>query len=693
MCPKSPKVANVDSPDHGTTFPAALCKLPRTVFCKTLLGAVVLTTPLTGRADHSRTAIQSPDGRNSIVLDAADDKDAHVRFTISRDGHPLIGPSPMGPVLATGGPLGNVARIVDVERGKVDESFQLPWGKTRTVINRCSKALITLATPAGLRWEVELRAYDDGVAFRYRLPHQQGLQEFELRDEVTQFDAVGKPTALFNTLDGFTTSHESLYEHKPLAAIPVKKLLDMPLLLVWPDGPAAAITEARVRHFAGMYLERPSDDSTALRCRLSHLPSRKDVCVAGKTPHESPWRVVLLADAAGKLLESNLLLCLNDPPQGDFSWAHPGKTSFHWWYGEFEDDYESPSEPDVYFNRHKKYIDFCAKNNIAYHAISGDGLAWYKQSSTDYGTPTSDADVRAARPELQLPKIIAYARERGIGIRLWVHWKPLSKHLEEAFTLYESWGVKGLMVDFLDRDDQEMIDFEERMLESAARHKLHIQVHGSSKYSGEQRTFPNLFNREGVLNLEYLKWSDLCTPQHSVNVAYTRALAGPVDFHLGGFRSVSRAEFKPRDRAPVVMGTRCHNLALYVVYENPMPMVADAPSAYQGQTGFDFITKVPTTWDETRFVIGEPGEYIVMARRKDHDWYLAGITNWTARELDVPLAFLAPGQFDATLYVDGSMDESQPNAITKQRQRVSAKQSLHISLASGGGFTAVISPK
>jgi alpha-glucosidase len=307
--------------------------------------------------------------------------------------------------------------------------------------------------------------------------------------------------------------------------------------------------------------------------------------------------------------------------------------------------------------------------------------------------PTSDADVRAARPELELPKIIAYAREQGVGIRLWVHWKPLSEHLEEAFTLYESRGVKGLMVDFLDRDDQEMIDFEERMLESAARHKLHIQIHGSSKPSGEQRTFPNLFNREGVLNLEYLKWSDLCTPQHSVNVAYTRALAGPVDFHLGGFRSVSSAEFMPRDRAPVVMGTRCHNLALYVVYENPMPMVADAPSAYKGQAGFEFITKVPTTWDETRFVIGEPGEYIVLARRKDHDWYLGGITNWTARELEVPLTFLPPGDFDAALYVDGSMDESQPNAITKQRQRISAKKPLHISLAPGGGFTAVLSAK
>ncbi len=444
----------------------------------------------------------------------------------------------------------------------------------------------------------------------------------------------------------------------------------MPLLLTWPKGPAAAITEGRVRHFAGMYLERDSADDHTLRCRLSPLPAHAGVCVTGKTPLESPWRVVLLADVAGKLLESNLLLCLNDPPRGDFSWAKPGKTSFHWWYGEFEDDFKLPPEKErqTFVQRHREYIDFCAKNNIAYHAVSGDGYSWYKQSRTGYGTPAPDADVLTARPELDLPAIIEYANQRGVGIRLWVHWKPLSKHLEEAFTRYESWGVKGLMVDFLDRDDQEMIDFTDRMLESAARHKLHIQIHGSSKYSGEQRTYPNLFNREGVLNLEYLKWSNRCTPDHSVNVAYTRALAGPVDFHLGGFRAVSRAEFKPHDRAPNVMGTRCHLLALYVVFENPMPMVADAPQAYENQTGFDFITEVPTTWDETRFVAGEPGEYIVLARRKDNAWYLGGITNWTPREIDVPLDFLAPGKFKARQYVDGSMDESKPNSIRAEQQ-------------------------
>lgn len=650
---------------------------------------VVLDT--TASKASETVVLESPDGQNRIRLEANGQENG-VKYSVSHRRVQLIDPSAVRPILVEEGSLTAGARVVNVHRELLDKSFKIPWGKTTNVVNRCSRAVVTLATETNKRWEIELRAYDDGVAFRYRIPAQDGLVHVTLREEMTEFRPAGTPQALYNTLDGFNTSHESLYERRPLDSIPIGRLVDMPMLLIWPDRTAAAITEARVLNFAGMYLERPTADG-ALRSRLSPLPSNNDACVTVKPPLESPWRVILLGDSAGKLHESNLTLCLNDPPQGDFQWARPGKTTFHWWYGEFEDFYKRPEEPGAYFEKHKEYIDFCAANNIAYHSVSGDGRAWYLQSDSGYGTPAHDADVCKPRPELELSRIIDYAKQRGVGIRLWVHWKPLSEQLEEAFTLYESWGIKGLMVDFLNRDDQEMIDFSERMLQSAARHKLHIQIHGSSKFSGEQRTYPNLFNREGVLNLEYLKSSDLCTPAHNVNVAYTRALAGPVDYHLGGFRAVSRREFRPRDRAPTVMGTRCHQLALYVVYENPMPMVADAPKSYEGQAGFEFVRKVPTTWDETRFLNGEAGQYLVIARRSGTVWYLAGITDWTQRDVDVPLDALGRGDFVARLLVDGSMDRSKPNAINKISQRLNARTPLHVSMASGGGFVAILQPE
>ena len=659
------------------------------VSCLASTFSLVSASPVLLHKD-SETKLNSPDGRNAIVLRTSDQG---VTFEVSRDGQQMLGPSRLGCELADRGRVGASASVNDVELSEIRESFELPWGKTKRVENHCNSALIKLVESSGLQWQIDLRAYDDGVAFRYRLAEQTGFSEVVIRDEETVFDVIGEPSVLFNSLENFTTSHESLYRRIVMSELPVGELFDCPLLLDWPSGPAAAITEARVLDFAGCYLRRESPNLSRLNCRLAPHPKHAGASVVGHTPMQSPWRVVLLADDAGKLLESNLLLCLNDPPAKDFNWAIPGKTSFHWWNGEFEQDFKTPGGSDAFVARHKAYIDFCAANGITYHGLSGDGRAWYPQSSTSYGTPSDDADVRIARPELRLPEILDYAKQCGVGIRLWVHWKPLSEQLEEAFSNYEQWGVKGLMVDFLDRDDQEMIDFTERMLASASKHHLHIQIHGSSKYSGEQRTFPNLFNREGVLNLEYSKWSNKCDPQHSVNVAYTRALAGPVDYHHGGFRSVPRAEFQPRNLLPTVLGSRCHNLGLYVVYENPMPMVADTPDAYQGQAGFEFLKSVPVTWDETRFVAGETGEFIAVARRNGNGWYLGGINNWTTRTIELTFEFLASGSWELELLHDASLNDTQPNTVARQKREIEQATRIRLPLASGGGFVATIRQK
>jgi alpha-glucosidase len=291
-----------------------------------------------------------------------------------------------------------------------------------------------------------------------------------------------------------------------------------------------------------------------------------------------------------------------------------------------------------------------------------------------------------------MERVFEYARSKDVGIRFWVHWKPLSDRLEEAFAQYEKWGAQGLMVDFLDRDDQEMVLFAERVLQSAAKHHLHIHFHGVWKPTGLQRTYPNLFNHEGVLNLEYLKWSDQCSPPHNLTVAFTRLLAGPMDYHLGGFRSVNRDQFKPQNFKPVVLGTRGHHLAMYVVFENPMPMVCDAPTAYEGQPGFDFIRQVPTTWDETRVLAGKVGEYIVVARRKSSDWYLGAMTDWTARSLDVPLSFLPRGKYQVQVWADAK-DPQDPNQLKLEKRTMDAQEKLVLDLASGGGQAIWIQPQ
>jgi alpha-glucosidase len=658
---------------------------------------ILALTALTGCSDtggrqEKTISVRSPDGKNVITVEHFSTKDqSSLVYSVKRDGKTVVKPSAMSIVLAGKGQLAEGVRLRELKEDRLDETFFPLWGKSRSVRNVYSEAHLLLESPTGILWNLEMRAYDDGVAFRYGFPEQEQLSDFVLKEESTEVRLEGDPSVLYMPLPGFATSHEALYEHRLYFGLPEEILIDTPFLAVWPEGPSAVLTEARLRDFAGMYLERiPGKVETALRVVLSPLPSQPDVRVAGRTSHWSPWRVVLLADEAGQHLESDLLICLNDPPQGDFSWIRPGKTTWHWWNGTAEEGL--PFTCGMNYETHKYYIDFCARHGIAYHAVVADDRPWYRQSTADFA-PGPDTDILTPRPELEFPKILAYAKQRGIRIRLWVHWRALNERLEEAFTRYEKWGISGLMVDFLDRNDQEMVRFCERVLESAARHKLHIQFHGSYMPSGEQRTFPNLFSREGVLNLEYLKWSARCTPQHNIDVAYTRALAGPTDYHLGGFCAVPPDRFQPRSAMPNVLGTRCHHLAMYVVYENPMPMVCDKPSSYEGQTGFEFLTKVPTTWDETRFLAGKAGEFVVVARRKDTTWYLGGMTNNTARELLVPLDMLDSGEYEAEIFVDGSLSPDEPNAIRLERQAVEIGSALDVALAPGGGFVAVIHPK
>jgi alpha-glucosidase len=656
--------------------------------------ALAAMTACSGKdADEGRiVSVRSPDGKNAITLERSVTGDQSIlAYTVRRNNRTVVKPSALQILLDGKGRLTEGVRIQELKENRVDETFNLLWGKSRTVRNIFSEARLRLESTDGIFWDLELRAYDDGVAFRYGLPEQESFRDFVLTEESTEYRLAGNPSVLFTTPPSFTSPHEFLYERKSYADLPEHTLIDTPMLAVWPDGSSAVLTEARLRDFAGMYCERiPGKESSALRVVLAPLPSRPEARVVGQTPHWSPWRVVLLADEAGKHMESDLLVCLNDPPWRDFSWVRPGKTTWHWWNGTAEEGL--PFECGMNFATHKHYIDFCARNGIAYHSVVADDRPWYRQSQADFA-PGPDTDILTPRPELEFPKIIEYARKHGVGIRLWVHWEALNDRLEEAFTQYEEWGIRGLMVDFLDRNDQEMVRFCERVLDSAARHKLHIQFHGSYMPSGEHRTFPNLFNREGVLNLEYLKWSGRCTPQHNIDVAYTRALAGPTDYHLGGFRSVSAARFKPRSIMPEVLGTRCHHLAMYVVYVNPMPMVCDTPSSYEGQPGFAFLKEVPVTWDETRFVAGEAGEFVIVARRRDTTWYLGGMTNDTARQIAVPLPMLDPGEYAAELFIDGSLSEDEPNAIRLERHAVTTGMSLQISMASGGGFVAVIRPK
>ena len=419
---------------------------------------------------------------------------------------------------------------------------------------------------------------------------------------------------------------------------------------------------------------------------LSPLPSQNDVKVKATAPHNSPWRVIMIADNAAKLIESNLVLNLNPPCAiKDTSWIKPGKVAFLWWNGYLVGD--NARRGGVNTATFKHYIDGAAEFHFPYSSIDGLDIAWYGGKIPGYG----ENDITVPVKQLDMPAVLAYAKSKGVRIRLWVASAGLRKYLDKALDTYEKWGVEGIMVDFIERDDQEMVDWIHEMVAKAAAHHLTVTLHNISKPTGLRRTYPNLLTREAVLNQEYNKWSHVgSTPEHQLTVPFTRMLAGPLDFHMGGFRSVRQADFLPRNVAPDVMGSRCQQLAMYVVYEDPMPMAVDYPAAYRGRPGLDFLSMVPTTWDETRAIQGEVGEFITLARRKGSDWYVGSMTNNTARHLAIPLRFLAPGNWTAQIWSDDPSGDL--NQVKFETRQVTAADSITAALTESGGQVIHLSP-
>ncbi len=648
------------------------------------------------------TVVSSPNNRIQITVEVKENLEPYpagkrLYYSATFDGKPLLLDSPFRLDFKGAPPLARDLEITADKRRTIDDTWQPVWGTRKQIRNHANEITLSLVETAGLkrRFDFIVRAFDDGFAFRYQLPEQPGLREFKLADERSEFHFDGNKTVWAANYGGFVSHQEGEFKKMPLNAIRPGDIIGCPLLV---DAGVAwvALTEANLTDWAGTYFTAVANAPNAVMTVLSPRPDEPGVAVVSRTPRFSPWRTVMIGERPGDLIESNIIPNLNEPSAiADASWIKPGISAWdRWWPGSYAPDFEGKLGMST--ASMKYFVDFAAEMGWKYQLVD---WTWYGEpfdpTKPQGVAGNATADLGKSIPELDVPGLVRYAKPKGVDIWVWLEWSNADKQMERVFPLYEKWGVVGVKVDFMQRDDQWMVNFYERLVKLAAKHHLMVDFHGAYKPTGAERTWPNLLTREGVMGNEYNKWSDRVTPMHTVTLPFTRMLAGPMDFTPGGFRNKTQKDFRAVGGdapGPFVMGTRAHQLAMMVVYFSPLQVMCDSPYNYRmSPGGLDFLKSVPTTWDETRVIDGYPGEFVVIARRSGNDWYIGGMTGDSAKTVSIPLTFLGAGDYQARMWTDADEVADYPDRVREQRMTVRAGDPLKVAMAGGGGgFVAVM---
>jgi alpha-glucosidase len=625
--------------------------------------------------------LRSPDGR--IVLHLDRNEGGNLSYSVERNGEAVIAWSQLRLRLAEGD--ASAVELRDFVPLSVDVRHKLVATKAAEAVDRYEELTVVVAPRSGalksLHWI--FRAYDDGVAFRYLVPGDAGVSTLQVRGEDTDFAFAGDFACHGFNVGRFDSSHEGEFDPVRASRIREHNTYDLPLVCRTGKN-AFAITEANLVDYGGLYLTGRGDGRPGVQSRLSRrLDDRSLIARAsiGAEGAGSPWRVIMLADKLGNLIESNLIGNLNPPASFDTAWIKPGKTAWDWWSGPY---LPPPDKGGTDMPTIKRYIDFAGQSGFEYMMIDE---GWCLNSGQG-GSAPDNADVTKAKADIDMPALVAHAAKQKVGLWLWVQWSLLDRQMDAALAQYQKWGIRGIKVDFMDRNDQQMVDYYHKLMRKAAEHKLLVDMHGAYPPTGLNRTWPNYLTQEGIMGAEYNKWSRRVTATHNVSLAYTRMLLGPVDYTPGGFRNATPEKFEVVNSPPQVQTTRGHGLGMFVVYESPFQMVADSPDIYQGAAGFDFIRVVPAAWDETRFLAGDIDEFVAVARRKGKDWYIGVMNTEQAREITLPLAFIGAGKFRAKLWLDGA----EPRTLDISERAATSADSLTLKLAPSGGAAVRIAP-
>jgi len=607
--------------------------------------------------------VRSPDGRVAIVAGLLPNGTLAVR--VRHNGADVIAPSPVGLRLADR-PLGPL-RLLTTRAGTATDGYR------EVVVEAREQG------GAGRRVVMRMRAYDTGAAFRLVLPSQPGRRQ-RVAAEATELRFPRDQACLAVRHDKYLNSHEGDYAPVQLSRLRARALYDLPLTCRTGRGDeAVALAESDVDNYPGAYLVRAGTRGVGFR--LTPLPASDHIAAVVDGTVTTPWRIVMIADRPERLIENTLVTDLAAPARiGDALWVRPGKAAWGWWAG-----LDASGVPNAGYNNetYRAYVDFAARFGLPYFVID---WGWAARPEGDKQL----ADVTRFRPGVDIPALARYAAARHVRLWLWTNWDALGHRMDEVFALYERWGIAGIKVDYVYRQDQIAIAYYHRLLAAAARHHLMVNIHGAPVPRGWERTYPNLLTQEGVMGAEYNRWSRKVTAGYNVRAAYTRAVIGPMDYTPGGFRNVAPAAFVARHPLPEVMTTRAQQLAMFVVYPSPLQSLADAPGAYLDPSGHpmpgaDFLRMVPATWDETHGIAGEWARWIAVARRSSRRWFVGVMGDEQPRIVALPLGFLGGGRWHVRALIDGA----RPTEVTGHAGTVNGRGNLRVPIGARGGGVLV----
>ena len=641
--------------------------------------------------------VTSPDGHISATVMVGED----IRYSVSRNEQTLIAPSTISMNLSDGTVFGQNDKVRKTVRTSFDETFSTVAYKKAEVRDNYNQILLNFK-----EFSLIFRAYDDGVAYRF-VSNLDKKKTYEVISEQAEFN-FGEDRQAFipyvnsgaKTVEGqYFNSFENTYTVQNLSQWRKDRLAFLPLVVAADEGVKILITEADLTNYPGMHVIG-TEGSNSLKGtfapypkvieqgghnRLQGMVKERENFIAKTSGDEVfPWRVIMVSTSDSQLAVNDMVWKLSPKQDAgtDYGWVKPGKVAWDWWndWNLYGVDFKAGINNETY----KYYIDFASTHGIAY-VILDEGWAVNLQ-----------ADLFQVIPEIDIQELVDYGRERGVGIILWAGYWAFNRDMEKVCRHYSEMGVKGFKVDFMDRDDQLMVNFHARAAETAARYDLMLDFHGTYKPTGLSRRWPNVVNYEGVHGLEQMKWRPKECDQvtYDVTVPFIRMAAGPMDYTQGAMRNASKSNYRPVYNEPMSQGTRCRQLAEYVVFDSPLNMLCDSPSNYIAEAECtEFIAACPETWDESLGVNGEIGKYITIARRSGDAWYVGALTNWDGRALTLDLSFLGEGDWTLDIFQDGPNAEKAARDYVHTTATVPADRKITAHLAPGGGWAAKITRK